>query len=154
MTIKHGKYPNRGMSKAIEGTENGETSSAWRSWGGFVEHVFEQHPKDECASRKQGCGLSCGREIERTDSSRHESTVCLEKTKKFNVSDEAGQMDIQTRVEILFVSKLNVLLCITSNCYNPLEFFILPLSPGKFVINFTFAWVLGVFGVFAFLSHT
>lgn len=52
---------------------------------------------------KQGCGLSSGRGIERTKGSRHESTVCLEKTKKFTVSDEAGQMDIQTRVEILFV---------------------------------------------------
>lgn len=103
VTIKHGKYPNRGMSKAIEGTENGEASSAWRSREGFVGHVgFEQHPKDERASLKQGCGLSSGREIERTEGSWHESTVCLEKTKKFTVSDEAGQMDIQTRVEILF----------------------------------------------------
>lgn len=71
---------------------------------GFVEHVvFEQHPKDKCASLKQGCELSSGRGNERTKGSRHESTVCLEKTKKFNVSDEAGQMDIQTKVEILFV---------------------------------------------------
>lgn len=70
---------------------------------GFVEHgVFEQHPKEEHASLKTGCGLSSGRTVARTKGSKQESTVSFKK-KEFTVSHEAGQVDIQTREEILFV---------------------------------------------------